>query len=149
MKELLLVSWDDLHLKQGEKVPATRTVHFSLNGKPYELDLTDESHEHFMEDLRVYVEAAHKPDIVDGPGTVTAPSGKRRYRHDPDNVRYLRELREFADANGLKYKTATGKYYYALRLHNAFESYRAGAPEAEWRSVYEHGAPRGNKKEQP
>lgn len=134
MRELIVASWDDLALQQGDKVPATRTVHFSVNGKPYELDLTDANHETFMKDIGKYTEAAHKPDVVDG------PAAEPRRKHDLSRRRYLAEMRDFARLNGLRYKTDKDDYYYPVALRNAFEAYRAGAPEPEWRAVYERGA---------
>jgi len=142
VKEFIVASWDDVHLKSGEKVPAEKTIHLGVDGTWYELDLNEENHGQLMEDLRFWLDAAHKPDGLDEP-----PREKRRYRTDSGNITRNRLLRDFADAHGLNYKTESGKYYYSIALRNAFAAYEAGAPEAEWRKIYQAKAAPGRKKD--
>lgn len=143
MKEIIVAAWDDLLIRNGgEKVRATETDHFSLNGRSYEIDLTEENHRNFLKDLAPYIEAAHKPEVVDGQ-RAAADAVPRTI--SPENRRYYAEVREFAREFGLNFKTPAGSYYYGKPLLDAYEAYQAGAPEAEWRPLYERGTGREGK----
>lgn len=124
MKEVIPVLWDDLILaEEGTKKPADITVTLAYNGAEIDLDLSTEHANELGSVLARYFDAIRK-----------LRQGKARSPVDSTRTQYNKGLREWANREGLNYRTTTGKYYYSERLKAAYDAYLAGTP---WRKVYD------------
>lgn len=73
--------------------PATQTVHFGLDGKHYEVDLSDKNAAALRKALDKYVKVARKDHKMHLPG--------RRHRDQVDH----KEVRQWAVENGIDVKS--------------------------------------------
>jgi hypothetical protein len=126
MQELMPVLWDDLELHScGGRISASHTVRLGLNGRWAELDLNESNYSRLMEYLGEYMEAGRRPV-----GQVRDTEAGRKIIKGRE---YNRGIREFADARGISYTTASGKWYYSRDLRRAYEEHLAdsgnGDPE--------------------
>lgn len=122
MREVTVVIYDDLdYCRDGTKTVAERTVTIGLDGVWRELDLSEVRYTELQKLLGPYLEAGHPP----------AEAPKRndplRGRRNTPEFAYRKALREFATANGFRYITETGKYYYSKKLKAAYDEYLAKA----------------------
>lgn len=132
MQELTFVgSCDMTFAGTGERVSAPNTVYLAVGADPdrltvLQLDLCDDWHKTFTEDVLPFVRAAHKP------GEVLTPAGARRSPGAHEGAAgkrawtFNRNMRAWADANemGGEYrKLAKGGYYHSSRLQDAYAEY--------------------------
>lgn len=121
---------DDLELAQsGNEVVANQTVTIGLNGREWELDLTDEHCQEIEDFFAPLIEAGRK--IKGGPGRAPGPQGPL----DKNRLEYLRSLRAWVKrcdikntaGNGWAYttNTGTGKTYYPQWLFDKYDAYLA------------------------
>jgi hypothetical protein len=108
MKEVTVISWDDIDAAGGVRTEATSTVILGYNGTEVELDLGNANRKRLEEWLRPFLAAGRKPDRTarrqrSAPATYRPGSGKARKQ----------ELRGWADARGrsAEYKAPSGLYY--------------------------------------
>jgi hypothetical protein len=114
-QEVVIVQWDDLHLAEGRRVPATRQVHVGLEGQWAVLDLDEEHGRELTAYLTTLLEAGRAPESVPAPASPVAASRARNTA-----------MREFADKHGLHYTTkGPGKFYYPRELRDAYAAYLA------------------------
>jgi hypothetical protein len=106
MKEVRIVSWDDLDAAEGKHTEATSTIVLSYNGK------------HLEEGLRPYLDAGRKPDHTH------TPYQRASYRPGSGKAR-RQELRDWADARGRsdEYKTPKDHFYYKIGLREDFNAW--------------------------
>jgi hypothetical protein len=105
MKEVRIVSWDDLDAADGKRTEATSTVILGYNGAEAELDLSEANRKRVEEWLLAVMGAGRKPARRQHSGTVSYRPGSGKARKQ--------ELRGWADARGrsAEYKAPSGLYY--------------------------------------
>lgn len=82
---------DGSQLGQGEG----ETVQFALEGKQYEIDLSNENVQRLRDALKEFIDAARTPSRNQGSGRRSASSSRTSQRRDD-----LAEVREWARRNG-------------------------------------------------
>ncbi|MFF0945512.1 Lsr2 family protein [Kocuria sp. CPCC 205300] len=83
----------EVHLEDDiDGGPAEDTIQFSLDGKDYEIDLSDTNAEKLREVLRPYAAAGRKTTC----GSSTRSTGNRATKGDPDTAK----IRAWAKENG-------------------------------------------------
>lgn len=106
MKIILAV--DDLDAAQGRQTPADLTRRLVIDGREYEIDLTEAHSKELDNLLAVYVDAASHSTAV--------RSGGKRGPDAPGARDYRVKLRAFADGNGFKYQSDAGHPSYSMTL---------------------------------
>jgi hypothetical protein len=117
MKEVRIVSWDDIDAAEGKRTEATSTIVLSYNGTDVELDLGEPNRKVLEGWLRPYLDAGRKPDHTH------TPYQRASYRPGSGKAR-KQELRDWADARGRsdEYKAPSGLYY-KRSLRNDFNTW--------------------------
>lgn len=139
--------WDDLHAKQGDKVPSDVQVMLEYKGKRRRLDLTSAHAEELDKLLAPYMAAGQNPDAPpahstarpEKPGT---KAGGKLLRVAPEGMSphdWRRGMREWSDSLGLvnrkdpdlpAWQSSPGKWYYPGDLEDAFLLHLQGDEEA-------------------
>jgi hypothetical protein len=124
VKEVTIVSWDDLDAADGKRTEATSTVVLAYNGTEVEVDLGDYNRKQLEVWLRPYLSAGRKPDRTTGARRPYQRTGAASYREGSGKAR-KQELRDWADARGRQdeYDTPKGHYYYKLSLREDFNTW--------------------------
>jgi hypothetical protein len=118
---------DDLDLAQNcKEVPADQTITIGLNGKTWELDLTDEHCREIYDFFAPLIDAGRK--VGGKTPTHEGPMDQKR-------LDYLKGLREWCRRCDIKNKagngwayttnTGTGKTYYPAWLYEKYDAYLA------------------------
>lgn len=129
MHEYAILTWDDVELAAGRKVPAASTVMLGLDGEWVELDLTAENEASLRATLAAWLEAGRPADALlpdrARPRASEKKDGKKtwRPREWERGKAWGRAIREFADAHGYSYVTPTGKWYYSRELRDAYAAH--------------------------
>jgi hypothetical protein len=123
MKEVTIVSWDDLDAADGKRTEATSTVILAYNGTEAELDLSEANRKRVEELLRPVLSAGRKPDRTAG-ARRPYQAGRASYHPGSGKAR-KQELRDWADARGrsAEYGTPKGHYYYKLSLRQDYNAW--------------------------
>jgi hypothetical protein len=118
VKETKIFMFDDLAYAAGERVEAEdgETVTLRLDGEGVSLDLTAEHAKELRELLAPYF-AAGTPA---GGGKPPSPAPASHGRQPTD---YNQGMREYADARGISYRSASGGVYYSASLRAEYEQY--------------------------
>lgn len=121
MKEITVVSWDDLHMSEdGSKVEASQTLTLELDGSRVELDLTDDHAQELRLSVQRWLKAGNKDDVAPGfapgPGQARSKQGQAYYQglRDFAAIRPGLGLREISKADGSR------SYFYPVRLRRAY-----------------------------
>ena len=96
-RKTIVTLFDDL---TGEVAESISTVEFALDGRAYELDLTDENSAKLHDALAQYVNAARKIGGRRRSGTRPDRSGKSTSGTTGYNRETLKSIREWAKKNG-------------------------------------------------
>lgn len=127
MREIQVRVFDDLdYSREGLKNEASATITVGLNGTWRELDVTEANEKMIRDLLHPVLSAGHEPD---SPVPVQA-----RQVHDSQRMAFLKNLREWVRAQGLRNPENTGwayqtgaslSYYYSRDLLDKYQAYLA------------------------
>jgi Lsr2 len=118
---IILLDDLDLAAMPPARSEATRTVRFTVDGREWELDLTEAHGKEFDADLSRWVSAAHKPA---GP----PPHAVRTYPGRRPSA-YYAGMQEFAVKAGISIpRNSEGKNEYPRRLRRQWEEHLAAHP---------------------
>ena len=129
MKEVQVVSLDDMFLAEGRRVPADGTVTLAYNSTTVELDLTTGNREELEAKIADYLKVGHKPEK---PPAVSRRTPAGGYRHAPGRRAYNTGMREWANERMASvpalrevytYVTPGGGYYLPKRLREDYAAY--------------------------
>jgi hypothetical protein len=135
MRKIEVKFFDDLDWTYLDKTLTTAavTVTVGLDGVWRELDLSDPHNTEVREQLGRWMRAGRVP----GSEEVT-PAGKRLGRPPgtqrtiaPETLAEGKAMRAFANEHGIRYITKAGKYYYSVKLREAWDRHKAELDRAE------------------
>lgn len=115
-----IVFFDDLDARAGTKTIADETVTLRLDGKEVRLDLTTA---HAAE-LRTLMQ----PYMVAGGAYDDKPTAHAAGQW-PERRAYNTAMRDFADREGIRYRSESGSYYYSRELVTRFDAWLEANPQ--------------------
>jgi hypothetical protein len=104
--------------RDGES-PADETVHFSLDGVDYEIDLTHANAEQLRAALQPWRDSGRRVRRGKRTGTTAANGTRRAHRATRIDPAQSRAIREWAAANGL---VVSGRGKIPASVHQAYEA---------------------------
>ena len=134
MKEVTVVSYDDLHLaEEDRRVPADGTVTLAYNGTAVEIDLTDKNRDELEAGIMPYLKVGRRvagrtgprPGTTYPPGTRAAKQAMRNWADE--QVRLHPELAEAYNyiSPGSRAPGKRPIYYYKDRLKRDYAAHLA------------------------
>jgi Lsr2 len=126
---------DDLDFtRDGTETEAVVTVTVGLNGIWRELDLSEANDAGLQAVIQPYLDAGRPPEEDPAQKKKKKTGATPGYHIPAETIEYGKRLRAFAQENGFRYLTDTGKYYYSQRLKKAYAAHLAKEREglAQW-----------------